>query len=748
MHKSRLSLYIAVILMVIAFVLLAVLLPPVLSGLAGRSMPATTFGLFLFGSFSYASLYVPVYFIISAALVIRKSFKVRYSVLLLLSILPFLTLGLFFKVIFTAESSLAAAGIISLFGEKESALLLFLLFLVEILSIYVISLKLSGLNISAVPEEEKPVLKLPQPEKSGNDAEEETDAESSFSFFVELPDVPEFKSESVFDEEDTFEESDEIENFYGDEESESFEISKKPEIQTDTENNKEGLYKDPESISDVLPRNPPFRLELQKMPVPDKEEIKYEIPADKILNDYSNSHYWIIDDETRKAADVLKETLEEFKIKAEVTGIKKGPVITMFEILPAPGVKLSKIVNLADNIALRLAASRIRIVAPIPGKHAVGIEVPNRNRAIVSFKEMLADDIFRKAGVEIPIVLGKDITGESQIVDLVQTPHLLIAGATGSGKSVCVNSIICSILYKRKPEEVRIILIDPKIVELKLYNDIPHLLTPVITEPKRAFQALQYCIYEMERRYSLLDSLGVRDIRAYNKKIKKGKYAARKLPYIVVIVDEFADLIATAGKELESTLARLAAMARAVGIHLVLATQRPSIDVITGLIKANIPSRIAFMVANKIDSRIILDTVGADKLLGKGDMLFASAWDPALVRIQGAFVSDEEVERLTDYVKTLGEPDYIDEEIFFDSDEDEDVVDDYSVNDPLMDKSIEIVTVAGKASASYLQRRLKIGYNRAARIVEEMEKRGIVGPQNGSKPREILHIPEKYRENK
>lgn len=294
----------------------------------------------------------------------------------------------------------------------------------------------------------------------------------------------------------------------------------------------------------------------------------------------------------------------------------------------------------------------------------MGIEVPNKYRAIVSFKEMLEDEIFSKPGVEIPIVLGKDITGESQIVDLVQTPHLLIAGATGSGKSVCVNSIICSILYKRKPEEVRLILIDPKIVELKLYNDIPHLLTPVITEPKRAYQALQYCIYEMERRYALLDSLGVRDIRAYNKKLKKGKYAAEPLPYIVVIVDEFADLIATSGKELESTLARLAAMARAVGIHLVLATQRPSIDVITGLIKANVPSRIAFMVANKIDSRIILDAVGADKLLGKGDMLFASAWDPSLMRIQGAYVSDEEVERLTDYVKTLGEPDYIDEEIF------------------------------------------------------------------------------------
>lgn len=347
----------------------------------------------------------------------------------------------------------------------------------------------------------------------------------------------------------------------------------------------------------------------------------------------------------------------------------------------------------------------------------------------------------------IPVALGKDITGESQIVDLVQTPHLLIAGATGSGKSVCVNSIICSILYKRTPGEVRLILIDPKIVELKLYNNIPHLLTPVITEPKRAFQVLQYCIYEMERRYSLLDSLGVRDIGAYNRKIKKGKYAAEKLPYIVVIVDEFADLMATTGKELESTLARLAAMARAVGIHLVLATQRPSIDVITGLIKANIPSRIAFMVTNKIDSRIILDMVGADKLLGKGDMLFASAWEPALTRIQGAFVSDEEVERLTDYVKTLGEPEYIDEEIFFDNEDQSDKEDGYSVNDPLMDKSIEIVTTAGKASASYLQRRLKIGYNRAARIVEEMEARGIVGPSNGSKPREIIHIPEKHREN-
>ena len=494
---------------------------------------------------------------------------------------------------------------------------------------------------------------------------------------------------------------------------------------------------------------PPKGTQLQlreKKPAKKFTYKNYTVPEDELLKEYPDRHYWVIDDETREWAEVLKHTLEEFKISAEVTGIQKGPVITMFEILPAPGVKLSKIVNLADNIALRLAASRVRIVAPIPGKHAVGIEVPNKKRALVSFKEMLQSEELKESDKKIPVILGKDITGETQIVDLTQTPHLLIAGATGSGKSVCVNSIICSVLYTRSPDEVRMVLIDPKIVELKLYNDIPHLLTPVITEAKRAFQALQYLLYEMERRYALLDSLGVRDIGAYNRKIKRKRLATQPLPYIVVIVDEFADLMATSGKELESTLARLAAMSRAVGIHLVLATQRPSIDVITGLIKANIPSRIAFMVANKFDSRIIIDSVGADKLLGQGDMLFTSAWNPHPTRIQGAYLSEEEVEHVADYVRTLGEPDYIDEEIFFEDDEEEwDGGDASAANDPLMNKALEVVASAGKASASYLQRRLKIGYNRAARLVEEMEQRGIVGPQNGSKPREILHIPDEYR---
>jgi S-DNA-T family DNA segregation ATPase FtsK/SpoIIIE len=474
---------------------------------------------------------------------------------------------------------------------------------------------------------------------------------------------------------------------------------------------------------------------------------EYSVPLGRLLDDYADGEYWVIDAETEKAAETLKHTLEEFNIQAEVTGIRKGPVITMFEILPAPGVKLSKIVNLADNIALRLASSRVRIVAPIPGKHAVGIEVPNRRRAIVSFKEMIASGDFNRDKMEIPVVLGKDIAGNAQIIDLVQTPHLLIAGATGSGKSVCVNSLICSVLSCRRPDEVRMILIDPKIVELKLYNDIPHLLTPVVTEPKKAFQALQYCIYEMERRYALLDAMGVRDIRSYNKRIKDRRLAQSPLPYILIIVDEFADLMATTGKELESTLARLAAMSRAVGIHLVLATQRPSIDVITGLIKANIPSRIAFMVASKFDSRIIIDAVGAEKLLGRGDMLFTSSQNPFPTRIQGAFLSEDEVERVTDHVKTLGDPEYIDDEIFIDDDEDEEfklMSDDGS--DPMLDKALDIVIGAGKASASYLQRRLKIGYNRAARIVEDLEERGIVGPQQGSKPREVLHIPDRVKE--
>lgn len=500
------------------------------------------------------------------------------------------------------------------------------------------------------------------------------------------------------------------------------------------------------TMSSIETAEPPARTTVATEPKPlgnrAKPKKPYIVPTD-LLEQYEDDQYWIIDDQTKNDAVKLKDTLNQFGIEAEVIGIKKGPVVTMFELAPAPGVKLSKIVSLQDNIALSLAASSVRIVAPIPGKAAVGIEIPNKKRSIVSFREMIEQDLPEFKKMAVPVILGKDILGKSQIIDIAKTPHLLIAGATGAGKSVCVNSLILSILYKRSPREVKMILVDPKVVELKLYNDIPHLLTPVITEPKKALQALQYCLCEMERRYALLDGMGVRDISNYNKRIEERHIATEKLPYIVVIIDEFADLMATSGRDLESIVARLTAMSRAVGIHLVLATQRPSVNVITGLIKANIPSRIAFMVSSRTDSNIIIDSVGAEKLLGKGDMLYASAVDPYPVRIQGTFESDNDVENVVTYVKTLGEPEYIDDEIFIEDEEDEEASPNLfsDGDDPLYEQALDIVIQAGKASASYIQRRLKIGYNRAARLVEEMEARGIVGPANGSKPREVIHVP-------
>jgi len=533
--------------------------------------------------------------------------------------------------------------------------------------------------------------------------------------------IEDFEFSENFEDSEELDENDEIDNIA------DFDEDSEDDLDLDELDDSEDLEENEEILLDTS----------------NQVKKNYNIPIEGVLASYQNNPYWIIDEETKQAGQILKETLSEFKIEAEVTGIRKGPVVTMFEILPAPGVKLNRIVALQDNIALRLAAQSVRIVAPIPGKHAVGIEVPNKERAVVSFREIIEKDLPQFEKMKIPVVLGKDISGDAQLLDLATTPHLLIAGSTGSGKSVCVNSMILSILYKRSPKDVKMILIDPKIVELKLYNDIPHLLTPVITEPKKAFQALQYCLCEMERRYAMLDHMGVRDISTYNKRIKERQICQEKMPYIVVVIDEFADLMATTGKELETTVARLAPMRRAVGIHLVLATQRPSIDVITGLIKANIPTRIAFMVASKTDSRIIIDQVGSEKLLGKGDMLYASAIDPFPVRIQGTFVTEDEVEKVVDCVKSYGEPEYIDEEIFVEDDEEEGAEPGLFTegSDPLYDRALEIVVQAGKASASYIQRRLKIGYNRAARLVEEMEARGIVGPANGSKPREIIHIP-------
>ncbi len=454
----------------------------------------------------------------------------------------------------------------------------------------------------------------------------------------------------------------------------------------------------------------------------------------EVKNDVEDVEY---EKEIQKQSIILQETLKEFNINAKLIDIIKGPVVTMYAVRPDKGIKLSKITSISDNIALRLAAIRVRIIAPIPGREAVGIEIPNKKREFILISEIIDSKEF-KGDFRIPFALGKEISGENIVFDLVNSPHLLIAGATGAGKSVCVNSLIASIIFSKSPDEVKLIMIDPKIVELKLFNDIPHLLTPVITDVKRALEALRWCLDEMERRYVLLDNLLVRDISSYNKKIKDENLNLMILPYLVIIIDEFADLILSARKDLENLISRLAAMARAVGIHLVLATQRPSVDVITGVIKANFPSRISFMVASSMDSRIILGSSGAEKLLGKGDMLYISSLNPFPQRIQGGFLKEREVYKLVEEVKKFGEPNYIDDEIFIDNVKEPDLVALGPSDEPMFDEALEIVKATRKASASYLQRRLKIGYNRAARIIEIMEDMGYVGPVNGSKPREVL----------
>ncbi len=443
----------------------------------------------------------------------------------------------------------------------------------------------------------------------------------------------------------------------------------------------------------------------------------------------------------QETARKLQSTLQEFAIEAKVIHVARGPVITRYEILPAPGIKVSKIVGLQDNIALALAASKIRIVAPIPGKSAVGIEIPNKQRATVTFGDLITSPEFQQQGHHLPIALGKGISGQTIIEDLVTMPHLLIAGATGSGKSVFINTLICSLLFATTPLEARFIMIDPKRVELKMYDEIPYLLAPVITEPKKAVIALKWAVNEMEDRYRLLEAYSCRDIRSFNKKVKdmKAKEMAvdPHMEYIIIIIDEFADLMMVCGKEVEEQVSRLAAMSRAVGIHLILATQRPSVDVITGLIKANFPARVAFQVSSKTESRIILDTNGADKLLGKGDLLFTAPGIGNLMRIQGAYLSDDEVNEITSYLKSQGSPNY-DKELEMIEVEGDGLSGRLPSDEPLYREAVEIILADRKTSASYLQRRMRIGYNRAARIIELLEDEGILSPAIGTKPREIL----------
>lgn len=473
----------------------------------------------------------------------------------------------------------------------------------------------------------------------------------------------------------------------------------------------------------------------------DLEAKEYIKPPEELLTLNSNSN-GDSKEQVRKNAKIIEDTMHIFGIDCKIVAINKGPVITLYELEPAPGVKLNKIVALSDNLAMALASSDIRIEAPIPGKAVVGIEVPNKLKDSVSIRDMISSSEFKKLKSDLPLALGKNVAGDIIVSSIEKMPHLLIAGATGSGKSVCINSIITSIIYKSSPEDVKLLLIDPKVVELSIYNNIPHLLIPVVTEPKKASFALNWAVGEMERRYSLFAEFGVRDLSTFNS--KAGALNEPTLPKIVIIVDELADLMMVAQKEVEEYIARLAQKARAAGIYLILATQRPSVDVITGTIKANIPSRIAFSVSSQIDSRTILDMAGAERLLGKGDMLFYPGFYSKPVRIQGAFIHDDEVERVVDFVKANSSSNKkLEEKIVKEIQEKKEVISD---RDELFNEAVKYIISDEQASISYLQRKLKIGYSRAARIVDQLEDSGIIGPHEGSKPRKLLLTEEEIKE--
>ncbi|RSK27088.1 DNA translocase FtsK [Bacillus sp. HMF5848] len=471
----------------------------------------------------------------------------------------------------------------------------------------------------------------------------------------------------------------------------------------------------------------------------EQENEKYELPNINILklpkeNTQSQEH-----DAIYANARKLERTFQSFGVKAKVTKVHVGPAVTKYEVYPDVGVKVSKIVSLSDDLALALAAKDIRIEAPIPGKSAVGIEVPNSEIAVVSLREVLQAKENNRPDAKLLLGFGRDITGEAVLAELNKMPHLLVAGATGSGKSVCINGIIVSILMRAKPHEVKMMMIDPKMVELNVYNGIPHLLAPVVTDPKKASQALKRVVSEMERRYELFSHTGTRNIESYNEYLKRINEEEEDkqptLPYIVVIVDELADLMMVASSDVEDSITRLAQMARAAGIHLIIATQRPSVDVITGVIKANIPSRIAFSVSSQTDSRTILDMGGAEKLLGRGDMLFLPVGASKPVRVQGAFLSDDEVEDIVDFVISQQKAQYQEEMII---DESNDIAQETEVDDVLFDDAVQLVVDMQTASVSMLQRRFRIGYTRAARLIDTMEAKGIVGPYEGSKPRVVL----------
>ncbi len=481
-----------------------------------------------------------------------------------------------------------------------------------------------------------------------------------------------------------------------------------------------------------------------------RDDSTYHLPSIELLEDPEQRPISINDESLRMQSKLLEKKLEDFGVKGEVVAVTPGPVITTFEYSPAPGIKINKIVNLTDDLALALRAISIRIVAPIPGKAAIGIEVPNVDRETVRFKEIVASEAYESAKSKLTICLGKDIVGHPVVSTLDKMPHLLIAGATGAGKSVALNTMICSLLYKAAPSDVKLIMVDPKRIELSAYDGIPHLITPVVKDAKKATNALFWAVKEMEQRYELLSERKARNIGQYNQKVlkdlNKTKKAAKNeegdaappslLPYIVIIIDELADLMMVASRDVEVALTRLAQMARAAGIHLILATQRPSVDVLTGIIKANFPTRLTFQVSSKTDSRTIIDTNGAENLLGMGDMLFLPPGTGRLQRIHGAYISETELSNIIECIKEQQSPEY--DQKVVESPQQEESDGGEKEYDERYDDAVALVTRNGQASISMIQRHLRIGYNRAARIVEVMEQEGVVGPADGAKPREVL----------
>lgn len=486
----------------------------------------------------------------------------------------------------------------------------------------------------------------------------------------------------------------------------------------------------------------------------------YKFPPLEILNKSDNPHEGDITAELNNNGKMLVDILKSFNVQTRIIDISRGPAVTRYELQPASGVKISKITTLADDIALNLASSGVRIEAPIPGKAAVGVEIPNKVVSVVKMRELISSNKFTSAKSKLTVVLGRDISGEIMTADLAKMPHLLIAGSTGSGKSVCINSFIISILYNAKPDEVKLLMIDPKVVELGVYNGIPHLLVPVVTDPRKAAGALNWAVNEMLNRYKRFAENNVRDLDSYNDLIERNPCLTdkegevlEKMPQIVIIIDELSDLMMAAPNEVEDYICRLAQMARAAGMHLVIATQRPSVDVITGIIKANIPSRIALAVSSQIDSRTILDMSGAEKLLGRGDMLFSPVGSPKPIRVQGCYVTDREIEKVIDFIKNSQESKYdskiaaeIEKNAISDNSKGNDSGGAEGSTDPMMNEAIKCVVEAGQASTSLLQRRLRVGYARAGRLVDEMEQMGIVGPHEGSKPRQVLITYQQFME--